>query len=153
MERSPYHQHDSYLRVVQPQVVRVPDNLFGHDVQAKSRTLQWPSVPVAYERDFIRASATVMGTWALTIEAVCRFASTAVQRCSRRPPIQDYRTDRDRGHHVTGNHDVHLIIYCGIKAVCLAQWLYQDGDLALDRKQKVAQELADGNKIGSTRTA
>ena len=138
------HQHDSYrFELYSRKLYEFLNNLFGHDVQAKSRTLQWPSVPAEFERDFIRGFCDGDGHLGINDRGrvqVRFYCGSEVFRDALLSKITELTGIE--GTTSLAINDVHLIIYCGIKAVCLAQWLYQDGDLALDRKQKVAQELA-----------
>jgi hypothetical protein len=36
---------------------------------------------------------------------------------------------------------------CGIKAVCLADWLYRDATIALERKAVIAREMMDSSGV------
>jgi hypothetical protein len=119
------------------------NEVFGQDVQAKSRTLQWPvSLPVEYERDFIRGYCDGDGHVSVSGR--------------NRPLIRFYcgpETFRDalleRIEHWTGIEgttsiaigEVYLALYDSIKATCLAHWLYQPKDLAIPRKVEAAQEI------------
>ncbi|HUX30106.1 MAG TPA: LAGLIDADG family homing endonuclease [Thiobacillus sp.] len=118
------------------------NKLFGHDVRAKSRGLQWPDVPPKYERDFIRGFCDGDGHIGIDkrgrsqIRFYCgseAFRDALLSKIANRTGIE--------GTTSLAINDVHLIIYSGIKAVCLANWLYRDGDMAIARKMDAAREI------------
>ena len=119
------------------------NELFGHDVQAKSRIMQWPSIPPEFERDFIRgfcdgdAHVGIDNRGYATVRFSCGsidFRNALVAKIADLTGIEaSIATDKI---------GVHLAIYAGIKAVCLATWLYREGDLAMLRKIESSQELA-----------
>ena len=119
------------------------NDLFGHDVQAKSLIMQWPNVPEEFERDFLRgafdgdAYLGIGNNGSAAIRLSCgsiEFRDALIAKVSNLTGI-DAITSTDK-------LGVHLAIYGGIKAICLAEWLYQDGDLAIPRKVESARELA-----------
>jgi len=137
-------QHDSYrLEWYSRKLYDFLCALFGHDVQAKSQTLQWPDVPTEFERDFLRG--------------VCDGDGHISFDKRGRPQIRFYCGSEDfrdvviakilewtgvEGTTSMAIHEVRLALYTGIKAACLAKWLYRDADLSLERKHKVAKEMA-----------
>ena len=117
--------------------------VFGHDVRAKSRTMQWPDIPGRLERDFIRGFCDGDGHVGISSAGYAQirfYCGSEVFRDALHTKIAELTGIE--GTTALAINDVHLIIYHGIKAVCLAKWLYQEGDFSLKRKQAVAQELA-----------
>lgn len=117
--------------------------LFGHNVQRKSRTLQWPNIPDKYVRHFIRGECDGDGHISFDkrgtpqIRFYCGsedFRDAILTKIERFTGIVGTKS--------TGIFTVYLALYAGIKAICLAQWLYSDCNLALERKRKVALEVA-----------
>jgi len=137
------HRYTLHSRALYDHLCKV----FGQDVSRKSKTLQWPDIPDKYVRHFVRGycdgdahvgvskrnepqiwvssgSSTLMDA---VLEYV--FCMTGIM-----------------GGRYMANDGMHLVIYTGIKAVCLASWLYADGDLAMRRKLKAASEIARVNQ-------
>lgn len=117
--------------------------LFGHNVQRKSRTLQWPCIPDRYVRHFIRGYCDGDGHIGFEKRGTPQvrfYCGSEIFRDAVLTNVQKFTG-------IIGTvslaiNNVHLALYTGIKAICLAQWLYSDCKLSLERKQKVATELA-----------
>jgi len=138
------HQYDSYrYELHSRKLYEFLNRVFGHNVQAKSRTLQWPTVLDEYLRDFIRGycdgdgHVSVNGRGRPLIRFYCGsedFRDVLMDTISRLTGII--------GTTSLAINDVHLALYDGIKAVCLAKWLYQPGDVAKPRKVQAAEAIA-----------
>ena len=131
--------HEYYIQSIR--IYRRLCEIFGHDVHRKSRTLQWPTVPDKYVRHFMRGAFDGDGSifkqadkwWAMTYttsseEFAHSWASTLLRLTGIEMGI---------GINKIGVYHARCV---GIKAVCLAAWLYGDQHIALGRKNKLAHE-------------
>lgn len=117
--------------------------LFGHNVQRKSRTLQWPNIPDKYIRHFIRGECDGDGHVSFDKRGTPQirfYCGSEIFRDAILAKIREFTGIE--GTKSVGINTVYLALYTGIKAICLAQWLYSDCNLALERKRKVALEVA-----------
>jgi len=122
--------------------------VFGHDVCRKCHTLQWPNVPDEYVRHFLRGAVDGDGSWFKRKEGLWDFAYTTssqefidglVQNVERLTGIQMKPS--------LNKISVWHCRCCGIKAVCLADWLYRDATVALERKAWIAREMMQDTGI------
>jgi hypothetical protein len=118
-------------------------DLFGHDVKAKSKTLQWPNIAPEFERDFIRGYCDGDAHLGLDSDgyAQVRFSTGSIDFRNALVDKVSGLTGIEANAH-TDNVGVNLALYLGIKGICLAHWLYRDGGLALERKIEMARNLA-----------
>lgn len=135
------------------QSVKVYDflcKLFGQDMgQKKSRTINWPSVPDEYMKHFIRGATDGDGSLIKRKDGLWE-----ISYCSASPAfIKGYeetvlRLTGIRGFTHLNKIDVYHTRFVGLKAVCLASWLYKDAKIALERKEWIAREMY--NTLGGT---
>lgn len=117
--------------------------VFGHNVQRKSRTLQWPDISDEYVKHFIRGYCDGDGHISFDKRGTAQIRFYTGSFHFRNVLITKIRQFTGiEGTVSTGINDVYLALYTSIKAICLAQWLYSDCTLVLERKYKVAMELA-----------
>ena len=137
-------QNDSYrYELHSRKLYEFLNGVFGHDVQAKSRTLQWPTVPGQYERDFIRGYCDGDGHVSLDGRGAAQIRLCSGSECFRDGLLAKVADLTGiRGTTALTINDLYLALYSSIKAVCLAKWLYRPGDLAMERKREAARELA-----------
>jgi hypothetical protein len=120
---------------------------FGQDVRANSRTIQWPCVPLELERDFIRGYCDGDGHIGRhrnqsMVRFYCgseEFRDALMGKIAKWTGVE--------GTTSVAINTVYLAIYTSIKAICLADWLYQPGDLAIPRKVEAAQEIIDIGQV------
>jgi hypothetical protein len=134
--------HEYYI-----QSVRAYDRLcdiFGHDVCRKSHTLQWPDIPDEYVRHFLRGAVDGDGSlfkrndglWGAGYTSSSKdFVDALVENVERLVGIQVSSGP--------GSHQSWQARCAGIKAVCLADWLYRDATIALERKAWIAREMME----------
>lgn len=127
------------------QSVRTYDRLcaiFGQDVCGKSHTLQWPAVPKAYMRHFLRGAVDGDGSWFKTQDGLWAFAYTTSSKHFIDGLVET--AAREAGIFMLpriNKINVWHARCAGIKAVCLADWMYRDATIALERKAWIAREM------------
>ena len=138
------HQYDSYrLEWHSRNGYKWLNSIFGHNVEHKSRTMQWPNIPNGYVRDFIRGyfdgdgHISIDGRGTPQMRFYCgseEFRARLMDKISQCTGIE--------GTTSTAINDVYLALYIGVKAICLAKWLYSDcKTIVLKRKKEVADEM------------
>jgi hypothetical protein len=117
-------------------------NLFGRDVCRKSKTLQWPNVPTEFMRHFIRGAMDGDGALFKTRDNLWSISYASGSEGFV------YGMEKAIFDHTgivmnTGLNKIHVwhTRCTGIKAVCLADWLYRDATIALERKAWIAREM------------
>jgi len=118
--------------------------VFCQDVCQKSHTLKWPAIAKGYERHFLRGAVDGDGSWFQTQDPLWAFAYATsskdfidglVETVLRETGIQ-----LNVGQNAIGVWHARCT---GIKAVCLADWLYRGANIALARKAKLAEEMKE----------
>ena len=114
--------------------------LFGCDVQAKSMTLLFPEVPTEYGRHFIRGCIDGDGSlfWHNTGVPYVKFVSGSEAFARGLWNCVQNSTG------VVGNlrkEKIWVVEYPGIKAKAFSSWLYNDAQISLDRKRRLAKEF------------
>jgi hypothetical protein len=119
-------------------------DIFGHDVCNKTHTLRWPSVPDEYIRHFLRGAVDGDGSLFKRTDGLWEFTYTTssqdfidslvehIERCTgicMKPGLNKLKVWHARA--------------AGVKAVCLADWLYRDATIALERKAALAQQMME----------
>jgi len=115
--------------------------VFCQDVCRKSHTLKWPAIAKGYERHFLRGAVDGDGSlfrsgglWRITYTTSSKdFVDGLVETVLRETGIQ-----LNVGQNAIGVWHARCT---GIKAVCLADWLYRGANIALARKAKLAEEM------------
>ncbi len=117
--------------------------IFGRDVCGKSHTLTWPDIPDEYVRHFLRGAVDGDGAlWKRKQDGLWEFSYTSSSKefvdmlvfyIGELTGIKITTTDQKQG--VWHSRCV------GIKAVCIADWLYRDSSIALERKAWIAREM------------
>lgn len=118
-------------------------SVFGQDVCNKSHTLQWPDIPDEFVRHFIRGAVDGDGSffrnntdrlWRFSYATSSQaFIDALVDTIKRLTGIElNPGINRLNVWHARA---------AGAKAVCLADWLYRDATIALERKAALAQEM------------
>ena len=120
---------------------------FGQDVRANSRTIQWPHIPLEFERDFIRGYCDGDGhVGRHSSQSMIRFYCGSEEfRDALMGKIEGWTGIE--GTVSIAINTVHLAIYTSIKGMCLAHWLYRPEDLAIPRKVEAAREVIDIGQI------
>jgi hypothetical protein len=116
--------------------------IFSQDVCRKSLTLKWPSIPDEYAKHFTRGAmdgdGALMkkkdGTWEISY-------STGSGDFAKGLEKEVFRLTGIKMHVGYSRSHLYAIRCAGIKAVCLASWLYKDCKIALDRKEWIAREM------------
>jgi hypothetical protein len=130
------------------QSVRVYERLcdiFGNDVHGKSHTLQWPNIPDEYVRHFLRGSVDGDGSlFRNNQDHLWRFDYTTSSK-SFIDSVVDVVEQMTGVHLNPGINKINVwhARTSGIKAVCLADWLYRDAAIALKRKAEFAQRMME----------
>lgn len=116
--------------------------IFGHDVHRKAKTLRWPNIPEGYIRHFIRGAVDGDGSLFMRKEGLWGFAySTSSEEFIR--SLCDVVFDSTGIKLGVGNNKlgVYHARCVGIKAICLADWLYYNCSIALERKEAIARAM------------
>ena len=127
------------------QSVRIYERLceiFGQDVCRKSLTLSWPQIPIGYMKHFIRGAMDGDGSlmrrgdnlWEMSFTSGSKafidgFAKTILEMTGIKVGVGINKLN------------IYHARCSGLKAVCLASWLYKDCKIALDRKEWIAREM------------
>jgi len=115
--------------------------IFGHDVRAKSKILQWPNVPGEYMRHFVRGVFDGDGSFCwykngLPYAGVAsgseQFAR-GLQVCLKNAGVTCGTTHN--------KNDVYIVQCSSTSAARMAAWLYDGCAIALERKQETAQQI------------
>lgn len=118
-------------------------DLFGHDVCNKSLTIQWPDkIPAEYIRHFVRGAmdgdGSLMkrndGLWSISYTS----GSEGFIRGMEQTIYKETGIVTSTGLNKLGVWHTRCT---GIKAVCLADWLYRGATVALERKAWIAREM------------
>jgi hypothetical protein len=122
--------------------------IFGRDVCKKSRTLQWPDVPDEYIRHFIRGAVDGDGSlfkhsgnlWSFAYTSSSFDFASALTKVifDRTGIVLSLGENKESVWHARCT---------GIKAVCLADWLYRDATISLERKAWIAREMMETRGI------
>ena len=128
-----YTSEHTYLRLCE---------LFGCDVRAKSMTLLFPkNIPAEYGRHFIRGCIDGDGSlfWHSTGNPYVKFLSGSEHFAKG---LRDYIQNATG---IIGNlrkEKVCWVVQCsGIRAKAFSSWLYNDAQISLDRKRRLANEF------------
>jgi len=123
--------------------------LFGRDVSRKCHTLQWPSVPDAYIRHFMRGAVDGDGSlFRRKQDGLWDFAYTTSSEEFIRAFSEKVLDKTGIELNLTLNKiNVWHARSAGIKAVCLSDWLYRDAAIALERKAWIAREMMNSSGI------
>ena len=116
--------------------------IFGCEVARKSLTLLWPSVPDTFMRHFIRGAMDGDGslmrkkdrTWTIEYTTGSKWFAEGYKETI-------WRLTGIATHIIVNKLGIPHIRCAGIKAVCLASWLYKDAKIALERKAWIAREM------------
>lgn len=127
------------------QSVKVYERLcevFGNDVCKKSHTLQWPNIPDGFTKHFLRGAVDGDGSFFKRQDGLWEFAyatSSFDFALELSVALEDgvgVKTST-----VQNKIGVWHTRCVGIKAVCIADWLYRDAKIALERKTWIAREM------------
>jgi len=118
--------------------------IFGTDVCRKCRTLQWPDIPDEFIRHFLRGAVDGDGSLFYRKDGLWGFDYTT----SSKAFIDALTENIERMTGVCMNPSLNKIdvwhARCsGIKAVCLADWLYRDATISLKRKADLAHQMME----------
>lgn len=116
--------------------------IFGQDVCRKTHTLQWPNVPDEYARHFVRGAMDGDGSLMKRRDNLWEIAYTT----SSQDFIEGFTDNVFRLTGISLNVGLNKLnayhARCtGIKAVCLADWLYRDYSIFMERKEWIAREM------------
>jgi hypothetical protein len=131
--------------------------IFEQDVCNKSHTLQWPNIPDEYVHHFIRGAVDGDGSFFVNNgDGLWRFAYATSSQLFI-DGLSD-TIERMTGIQMSvGLNKINVwhARVAGIKAVCLAGWLYRDASIALERKAALAQQMMEstGTAYGWTLTS
>lgn len=118
--------------------------LFGHDVCRKSHTLQWPSVPEQYIRHFIRGAMDGDGSLMRRKDRLWEI-SYSTSSFDFADELAQIIFDETGISLSLGENKINVwhVRCTGIKAVCLADWLYRDATIAQERKAGIARKMIE----------
>lgn len=118
--------------------------LFEMDICNKSNTISWPNIPNGYVVHFIRGAFDGDGSIMRQGERlwIMSYATGSGQFARSMAKSIELFTGIKLGVGINKINVYHA--RCGgIKAVCLADWLYRDSSIALNRKMKLAQQAME----------
>ena len=123
--------------------------IFGTDVCRKSHTLQWPDIPDEYVRHFLRGAVDGDGSlFKRKQDGLWDFAYATSSKVFIDALVENIR--RQTGVKLSAKANKINVWHArcaGIKAVCLADWLYRDATIALERKAALAEQMMSSTGI------
>jgi len=123
--------------------------IFGMDVCKKSHTIRWPDIPDAYVRHFLRGAVDGDGSWfKRSQDGLFEFSYTTSSKAFVDALVETVFLLT--GIHLNASLNKISVWHArcvGIKAVCLADWLYRDATIALKRKSDIAHEMMESTGL------
>lgn len=118
-------------------------DIFGQDVQRKSRTLSWPDIPDEYIRHFIRGVFDGDGSFCWYKSGIPYAGIASGSEKFAAGLESQLRSVGVKCGTTHNKNDVYVVQCSGDNAALLAYWLYDDCKIALDRKRKLADEFVN----------
>jgi len=126
-----------------PKLYQMLNVLFGHDIQCKSKILQWPAISDEYVRSFVRGYCDGDGHVGIDKRGTPQVRiSSGSKAFIDSLLLEVVRLTGIKGTIHTTRLGTSLALYNSIKAICFAKWLYSDCELALARKKEIALRIA-----------
>jgi hypothetical protein len=141
---SPHKRGYWQLSFASEQMYKDLCSIFGHDVQRKSNVLAYPQLSDKHQKDFIRGCIDGDGSLKFHYDVpVIEFGSASRIFAYGLWHTVEFYTGIVGNVHERIDKKFYQVCYVGIKAKCLARWLYDNAIYFVESKKQLANNFQD----------